>query len=309
MTRLFYDQITQYFWPVYMYLSSFIEGQRQQQSGRSEYRIRLPVLKSGCGEYSPTSNRLDKSARERFIEDQHVLSEAFRRYYKYDPMSLPQVEDQLTKDLWVVSVTQEMSLSLLFELQVFLDCHYILRDQVSRGFSDLQDFAGRVQSTIELTASFHTDFEVWGFANHDILKTFTSQMAWLQRESNSSALDWLIPSRKRQKTWLKDDLHGCTLGEVISDMKKGSRQFLKWHPLLCGTWLSSIMVEFQELGVNFVSAFNSIFYACHLYNALLQERLLDNRWSDIELLFIFMGMESSLAGGPPRRRTLVSYLA
>jgi hypothetical protein len=136
-----------------------------------------------------------KSAEKRFIEDQHVLSEVFMRFQGYKLVTPPRAEDQLTTDQRVMFEKQEMPLSVLFKLQVFLDAHYILRDQIGRGFSDLKDFAGCAQSTFESMTDFHTDPEVRKLAGSKMFKTLTIEMTWLQDGSNRCTVECFMPVR------------------------------------------------------------------------------------------------------------------
>jgi hypothetical protein len=62
---------------------------------------------------------------------------------------------------------------------------------------------------------------------------------------------------------------------------------MKWHPLLCGTWLYNLKARYQDIGIAFQGALGSIMYSAHLYNALQQEKLISKQWVDMDLVLVW----------------------
>ncbi|RDW86803.1 uncharacterized protein DSM5745_03445 [Aspergillus mulundensis] len=260
-------------WPIYMFLLRVLKALGK---GLSREELDRCCSFTGCrhGDYDATS---DISVRVTFLGDQEILKEALLEVFSYTKISPVPVEDRLTKDLKVMFKTRKISLSLLFGVQTFLDIHYSLEGvYVGRGFEDLSEFSALVRDTISSTRAYHKSHGVPvpdALAGRDI-NSLINEIVRLQRD----------PLRH---LWGRDDL---------SHNYREPHKLFKLHPLLSGTWLSSIKARFHEIGINFLSTYNVALYACHLYNALHREKLLKGEWKDMELLLTLHG-DGMLVGG------------
>ncbi|KAL4908040.1 hypothetical protein BDW74DRAFT_175825 [Aspergillus multicolor] len=264
-------------WPTYMLLSRVLKALDQ---GLSRKELSRCFSFTGCqhGDYDPTSSKKTRVTVMMFLEDQAILKKALLEVFAYGKISPMPVEDRLTKDLKVMFKTRKITLSLLFGLQTFLDIHYALKgDPITRGFEDLNEFSAHVRDTISSTKAFRTDHNFPG-------------PAALNAEGNDSPISETV-----RLLWNDDELlHNC----------QEPHKLLKIHPLLSGTWLSSIKAKFHEIGIHFPSTSNVILCACHLYNALHRERRLKKEWKDMELLLTLHG-DGLFVGG--RQASMLRY--
>ena len=84
----------------------------------------------------------------------------------------------------------------------------------------------------------------------------------------------------------------------VSDQKPF--RLLKQYPLLCGLFTFALEMRAQRLGGLFANAWGSIMYAGHLYNAVRQEKLLAEPWTDMELLIAQQTPEAFFVGNSPK---------
>ncbi|KAL3482379.1 hypothetical protein BJX99DRAFT_216929 [Aspergillus californicus] len=119
---------------------------------------------------------------------------------------------------------------------------------------------------------FYKDPILQSAANGDVLRFIRTEIIWLQSGPNHYTLDATIPLPEREP-----------------------HKFLQWHPVFCGTWLYSIKMRFQTVGESIRSS-GSILHACHLYNALLREELIQKQWADMDILFGLQGEDIFVDG-------------
>ena len=77
-------------------------------------------------------------------------------------------------------------------------------------------------------------------------------------------------------------------------------RLLRQYPLLCGLFMFTIKMQYQELSIDFANAWGSVFFTGHLYNAVRQERLLRKGWKDMELVITMQSPERMFVGGAPK---------
>lgn len=225
----------------------------------------VPVYKPGiCGTYYPKSDRDLKPPREKFDEDTQILMEAFPEFYLLGFRGRENfAEDELSRGLKAAFTTKEHPFWLVFAVQVFLNIHHVLRDEVSRAFSELQRSALAMSNSIKSIFKMHNKLRVenWPRENDRILREIQADMDYW------CATDPLQAERTRL---------GQPTGEKF--------RLFQWHPLFCGMLLYSFKMLYQEAGIVFVGAWGSVLYSLHLYNALQQENLLAGRWADLDIL-------------------------
>ncbi|KAF2146868.1 uncharacterized protein K452DRAFT_242024, partial [Aplosporella prunicola CBS 121167] len=239
----------------------------------------IPVYKPGhYGIYHPSSDRNEKSSRQKFQEDKIILMELLPEFALVcmNTNTIP-AQDELTRGLRVLFKTRKMSFAVVFAAQIFLDIHYMLRDDVVRGFKDLQQTAQLIQGSLNQNFKFHASLRIenWPPSNdqglHDILARIN---------------DWVTtdPFTKESQRLRRPNTEPFKL--------------MKNHPLFCGLYSFSLKSLFQEAGVVFASSWGSIIYSAHIYNAVWQEKLIKKQWKDMELVYMLQGQDEMFGGTP-----------
>ncbi|KAB8222410.1 hypothetical protein BDV33DRAFT_201398 [Aspergillus novoparasiticus] len=146
---------------------------------------------------------------------------------------------------------------------VYLDIHHVLREYITCGYADLETTARQVSNSTELNFERHKSLRVatWPRSNDLVFKDIQQAINYWVR------YDPLIEAKAK-------------LNRPLSEPFK----FWRSHPLLCGLITYHFKIRFQEASVAFVSAWGSLLYTYHLYNAARQEKLHQGEWLDIDLI-------------------------
>lgn len=174
---------------------------------------------------------------------------------------------------------------LAFAAQIFLDIHHILRKDISRGYYDLVSSAKYVENNIERVLKFHENLrvETWPKSNDQVLQMILYRInSWVKTDAVENA-------RKR-----------LTRGSEFQAPPTEPCLLLRNHPLYCGLLSYSIKALAQEASIVFVNAWGSVLYSAHLYNALRQEKLISNRWHDMDLILVMHKTETMFVGDFPK---------
>ncbi|EZF33174.1 hypothetical protein H101_03233 [Trichophyton interdigitale H6] len=252
-----WEAATEIFLPTCMFLRGFVPMVSKDN---------MPVIKPGYyGVYDPTSDRANKTPREKFQEDKVIFTEHATEFALLC-ICAPDLlaEDELTRSLAEAFQTHTVTLSLSFATQVYLDIHHTLRGDVRRGLSDLMTTANMIDESISDNFQYHKSLRITGWPR-----------------SNDTVLEKI---QQFIGLWVKRD----PVGEARKRLKQPPREpymLLSSHPLLCG-----------RLG--------SILYTYHLYNAVKQEKLLQNDWPDMDVI---MGMQDKIFVGD-QPQTAEDYL-
>ncbi|DAA75324.1 TPA_exp: Uncharacterized protein A8136_1721 [Trichophyton benhamiae CBS 112371] len=271
-----WEAATEIFFPTYMFLQGFVPMVSKDN---------MPVIKPGYfGVYDPTSDRINKSPREKFQEDKVILLEHSTEFALLC-ICAPDLlaEDELTRSFAEAFQTHSVTLFLSFATQVYLDIHHTLRGDVRRGLSDLMATANMIDESINDNFQYHKSLRVTGWPR-----------------SNDTVLEKI---QQFIGLWVKRD----PVGEARRRLKQPPREpymLLSSHPLLCGLITYSLKAKFQEVSLAFAGAWGSILYTYHLYNAVKQEKLLRNNWQDMDVI---MGMQDKIFVGD-RPQTPEDYL-
>lgn len=268
-----YDLAEKAFWPTYLLLEGFC--------AIAKGRKNIPQYKPGhYGTYNPLNDRSKMTDREKSYEDRALLMEMlseinFLCKATPTPMSW---EDELTSGLRkTLCETGKIPLWLTFAAHLWLDTHHTLRNEVSRAYDDLYEASVKMGGSIKEILDFHRSLRVdnWPRSNDMAFMILLERIEWVVEE------DTLQDARRRA---------GRPVGQPFD--------WLKQHPIYAGLYLYHIKAMFQEMGITFVGAWGSVMYAGHLYNAVRQEKLLNTRWDDMELLFVLH--ENFFVGGRPK---------
>ncbi|KAF2733386.1 hypothetical protein EJ04DRAFT_513260 [Polyplosphaeria fusca] len=242
----------------------------------------LPEYKPNFyGTYDPKSNRSKKPNRDKYLEDKTLLLQLLPEFVVLcKGTERAPAEDEFTRGIRIMCDTKKVCLWLAFASTLFLDVHHTLRDQVDVGFSQLSGTAEYVRTTIKNTLDFHDGvvFENWPEQNNQFLRVFSDEI----------------------KHWVEDDPHRGAARQLGRKKLPEPNFFFRQHPWSCGLWKYFIQVQFQDLSITLANAWGSIMFCGHLYNALLQEKLLTKKWEDMMLCLMVQGHGNFFTGDPPR---------
>lgn len=255
----------------------------------------LPLIKEGfLGYYHPNTNRNAKSGRAKFEEDQVLIME-----YLSDLMviirlipSYP-IEDEFIRGVRQMDKTHQVSFSLVFAAQTLLDIHHMLRADAFNGAEN----ATQEISHLGLTLKSHLDY-------HKEKKLRISHWP----ASNDAMLAQVF---KQGQELVRDPVYECKIKymqrhRVPIEPTMKPNKILKYSPVLAGLHLFRFRGDMYEIGISVANAWGSIQYAMHLYNALLQEKLLGNPprlWHDMDVARSMLGDSNFFVGGePPKTR-------
>lgn len=273
-----YNDAETLLFPAYMLVSAF---NRILEPGS------LPVYKPGhYGVYDPLSDRASKSSRDKFREDKIILLELLPDFYVFSLTrgKIP-AEDEMTRGIREMAAQNKVPIWLAFAAQVFLDIHHILREQIGRGRDDLVKSAKYVESGIERVLDFHKNLRIenWPKSNDQgLLMILDRIMNWVKTDAVGRVKEGLTNSSEIQSTAVEPFL------------------LLRNHPLYCGLLSYSIRILAQEASIVFANAWGSVLYCAHLYNALYQEKLMTNRWHDMDLILLMHRTDTIFVGNFPK---------
>lgn len=267
-----YDIAQSLFLPAFTFLNSF--------SDIVEDSFLLPFKPGYFGTFDRAKDWSKKSAREKYSNDKiimlEILSDFLTRHRVSHP---PPFEDEFTRGLRRMFDKRELPLWLAFAGQVYLNIHHVLCDDVQRGFKEFRRFAKLTESSIRQNLDFHSDLRIEGWPKRND-QAFEELLRFIDVSIASD------PTLQKQKSF------GLSPGEPFKVMK--------WHPMLCGLATFYLRSRYQELSLSFQSAWGSIMYSAHLYNALREEKLLKGQWIDMDVV---MGWHDEIFVGerPPSR--------
>lgn len=251
-----YDAVTPFMWPTYQLLQDFV---------KLVGPTNIPIYKEGLyGTYNPSSDRRKKSARQKHQEDTVLLMEILPEFALLCRMrgNVP-VEDELVRGLRTAFDTKRISLSTVLAVQIYLDIHHRMRDQVYRGLIDMEKTANHILGSIDQHTKFHASITIdtWPRSNDDFFRLI----------------------KYRIETWAK--------GDPILDASlryrrppPPDRHLLSKHSLLCGLIAYGLKMDFNEAGIALANAWGATVCCAHLYDAVRQTGLLQSSWKDMEIM-------------------------
>ncbi|KAF2135249.1 uncharacterized protein K452DRAFT_334277 [Aplosporella prunicola CBS 121167] len=197
--------------------------------------------------------------------------EAYLRATETESLERP-ADDNLSRSAQNFFQNQEMTLTLVFATHIFLDIHYILRDEVGKGFMNLKVISRHIENSLNKASTFQSSYHSKTITSGKFDRTLSLISRWVKEDP--------IQADHR--------LMGVPSGEEF--------KFLKSHPLLSGLFAFRLSLGFQEVGLSFVNETNAITDIVHLCNALDQEGLFSGHWKDMGLLCHLQGQEAILGG-------------
>lgn len=266
----------------------------------------VPLYKPGhFGVRDKTRPWSEKSPREKHRDDQITIFEISSDLFTMAVISEknPLVEDDLIRGIRGMAPGKPIPCWLVFAMQCFLDAQHVLEDDTEQPFAELQTYCSAIQASFSANLEFHRSLRVpnWPKQN-DILmeQQLKSFERWIMTDVVGQRLKKFAVSMGCENDKL------LLLIYLIPQATTRARypdpepfRLLKQHPLLCGLFLFTTKMQYQEIGVSFVNAWGSVMYCAHLYNAVRQEKLLSRIWRDMEFMITLQSPETLFIGNPP----------
>ncbi|KAK8235720.1 hypothetical protein HDK90DRAFT_466052 [Phyllosticta capitalensis] len=279
MNFLAYDDADTVMFPTFRLLESFLDVVKEDLST-------IPIAKPGFyGRVDYTGDWESKTSRQKWQSDKSLLLQVLGSLSAVIRLAGNGgqgvlAEDELIRGLSIAIKTREVHLWNILAAQILLDIHHILREDVFRPFQELHAVGEHLTQSIDKNLGTKTQHPNWPRSNDQAL-----------REIRDIAHDWVIVDS------VKNNLRrvGCP---VLPE----SHYYFKNNPVFCGLFQYSLQMRFHIVSVDFVNAWGSVLYARHLYNILKQEKLLTNKWEDMELLSMLQPDSVAFGGNAPTDR-------
>ena len=244
----------------------------------------VPVAKPGYfGVYNPRTDRSRLTAREKLKEDLIILCESLPEFCLFTKVTSQfPVPDELLDGLRLMFTKKTIPTWVTFAAQIYLDIHHVLRQDIGRGFTELQASGTQAMST--LTEYFTTSkiFTNWPSSNEEKVKyVHTFVDFWIIR-------DPVAPLLRRSR------------GPTADLPTPVPHALFRRNPLLSGLFQFQLYLLMQESGIVLATAWGSILYVAHLYEAGRQGGYLDRIWPDMELIVDIHTRENIFAGRVPK---------
>ena len=242
-----------------------------------------PVMKPGhFGVYNPHADRSKLTVREQLQEDRIILLEALPEFFIITKINgnLP-VADELTNGLRSMFVQKTVPLWVTYAAQIFLDIHHVLRADVVRGLSELRASGTHAASTLKEYFATSKTFENWPAQNEEVVRRINKFVdSWIVQDAFGTA------KRKLYRS-------------VVLPPDEPFSLFSR-HPLLCGLFQFRLYLLLQDGGISLTTAWGSILYVAHLYEACRQGGYLQQIWPDMEMIMDIHTREQIFSGRVPQ---------
>ncbi|KAL2853954.1 hypothetical protein BJX68DRAFT_254001 [Aspergillus pseudodeflectus] len=183
----------------------------------------LPYKADSYGKYDPTSDRSEKSPRDKMDS----------------PGGMRKMFD-----------AHEIPLSLVFGSQILLDIHIILRAHVEKGFDDPETYADVIKNSIKVNQEFHSNLRIntWSKSNDRAFKVLLDYMtSWIGVDFTQSTKEKLtdgilcsadyghiISKHTSRVSELHYKAHGDFRRQAAPQSQGLPPKLLPQHGLLCG---------------------------------------------------------------------------
>jgi hypothetical protein len=199
--------------------------------------------------YNPSADRSKLTIHERIEEDEVLMTESLTDFFLYDwVVAKAPVTDKLLDGIRLMSDEKIVPTWLVFAAAVYLDIRHILREDIERGFAELQASAAQAKSALTQYFATNATFPHWP-------------------RSREEAVDFV---RDFVDFWIISDpveLHRPRYVDYPV-----SHRLLRRNPLLCGLYQFKLHLLMQEEGIHVANAYGSILYVAHLYEACRKGR-------------------------------------
>lgn len=232
------------------------------------------------GTYDPRIDRSRLSGPQKNAQDRALLMPFFTELVTII-RGVPNftVRDEFLRGLEEAIKTQNITFGLVFAAQAFLDITYELGEGIERPFQTLTTHSSVISNDIGAHFDFHT-FKLpnWAPTNDLVMRQLKQNIEWLGKDPSGRVQERLYRKMGR------------------SPPEQGHRIF-RMSPVISGLTLYNLRLRYREIGLTVADSLGSIQYCQHLYNALRQEKLIDSRWADMEVMYTLLGDDSFYVGG------------
>ncbi|KGQ05259.1 hypothetical protein BBAD15_g9488 [Beauveria bassiana D1-5] len=248
---------------------------------------KIPLYKNGfLATFDANSDRTKKSGADKFHDDRALLMPVLTDLITI-VLKVPTwpVHDELLRGMKELVQNGRIPFYMVFAAQVFLDVTYTLGPDIERGWRIFKGHTNFIVNDLEAYFEFHekAKLQTWAPSNDQNIKLLREGILWLGKDPVYQILE--EPLKRQGVQASKEDLH----------------RIFRMSPVLCGLVLYQARFNYRQAGMAVADAWGSIQYAGHLYNALQSNGLLANRWKDMDLAKVILGMESFYAGGDEPR--------
>lgn len=233
--------------------------------------------------YDPRSDRATYSLLGKIREDMIFMSEMVPELFSLALSNNMPIEDELVWGIRRMLGKNEVDSSVCFALQIFIDIHHGLGEEVTRGFKELQKTNENHLTILKKYVQRIMKFD-------ELIKmvlpslTFTSDFAeeWIRKDGIRAFKRVFYGSRY---------LTHC--GPIKISL------LLSHHPLFCGLLIFVFTLKFQQISFLCETKNGVIMAAAHLYNAVRQDEILEILWPDMDLLIRHQTEEKVFLGQAP----------
>ncbi|KAM3525183.1 hypothetical protein NHJ13051_004140 [Beauveria bassiana] len=248
---------------------------------------KIPLYKNGfLATFDANSDRTKKSGADKFHDDRALLMPVLTDLITI-VLKVPTwpVHDELLRGMKELVQNGRIPFYMVFAAQVFLDVTYTLGPDIERGWRIFKGHTNFIVNDLEAYFEFHekTKLQTWAPSNDQNIKLLREGILWLGKDPVYQILE--EPLKRQGVQASKEDLY----------------RIFRMSPVLCGLVLYQARFNYRQAGMAVADAWGSIQYAGHLYNALQSNGLLTDRWKDMDLAKVILGMESFYAGGDEPR--------
>ncbi|KNB20727.1 hypothetical protein FOXG_22911 [Fusarium oxysporum f. sp. lycopersici 4287] len=209
------------------------------------------------------------AGRSKFKEDQIILSEFFTEAVMLARIvpNYP-VEDEFIRGIRELDTTGNIPFHLVYATQILLDVHHIIRDRTSSAVDSLLKHTTTMDSELSSHIDFHENLKIenWPSLNEGALCEFNQSLQWFAQ--------YLVCLAKQRV------LQGA--GSLAMESERD--RILVHSPILCGLMLYHFRAKICTFGIVITNAWGSITYSAHLYDALRNEGLLNEHWTDMDAI-------------------------
>lgn len=258
---------------------------------KESQRIRVEGPDADCQEAHKDVGHLHDVWRETII---------MRRFWRiYDPNSvLMPVLDKFSSIVPEIAKeaqykrTGHVPLHAVFAAQIMINMHRILCDGQTRGLQELRMAANRHK----ITLNTHLQF-----AN----SVYADRMVPGSDEAMQDILEWI------QICVFEDNVvFEWQEGDGMNDNKKAASAEDEWqpskllaiHPWLCGALRFNLDHRVHDLGLEHWNYYGYVRSWTHIYNALLQEGYVAEKWMDMEKILDMHPSTDFFSGSVPDKR-------
>lgn len=231
------------------------------------------------GTYGPSACRDRMSTSAKLEEDVIILLELLPEFALIGTcnIALP-AEDEITRALVAFTHTKEITLSLSFATQIFLDVHHGLRHTRSKAYSDLTLTGLRISKTLQ---------EYWA-----ISQASAGRPKYWPKEAE----ECILGLRKSIDTWLVEDVFINARNSELPGrrQKEGPMKrhiLLRSHGILCGLTMFHFTLSMHYISTALINQWQGVPQMAYVYNIVQRTGFKGIRWPDMDAFIAMHGEE------------------